>query len=93
MSDSMLKEAEDGDFDIAIVFVKRGMPKTMTSKAKVTLFGAVVTVMDMLNRMGASEATQKKVNELMELALLENAGRISNAEGRVHEPEQAQVQG
>lgn len=85
MSERLLAEAKDGDFDIVVIYVKRGEPKTFKSHAELTLFGAAMTVLDMFNRMGASEEMNKKVRDMMELAFKESAGRISNNHGKVTE--------
>ena len=83
MSERLLAEAKDGDFDIAIIYVKRNEPKTFQSHAELTLFGAAMIVLDMFNRMGASPEMNKRVRDMMEDAFKENAGRISNNHGKV----------
>lgn len=92
LAKQMLSRAKAGDFDLLISYVKRGEPKTFRSHAHTTLFGVVVSVMDSLARMGATEEDQKVVRDTMEMVIMRSAGRISQAEGRPVEAEAPEVQ-
>lgn len=86
LANQMMREVKGKDYDINIVYVKRGDTKTLRTYADTSLFGGMVVILDMMNRMGISDAVQQHVRGVIASSIVAPEGKtalVSPEDGRV----------
>jgi hypothetical protein len=69
LSKQMVDNAKAGDIDLYLVYVNRGNHKQVMTRANTSMLGAMVGLLDIMNRMGVDDATQNAVRHMIGASL------------------------
>lgn len=92
LSKQMVENAKVGDIDLYLIYVNRSNHKQVMTRANTSMLGAMVGILDIMNRMGVDDATQNTVRHMIgaSLGLTESTHQevmVASQDGVPHDQE------